>query len=95
VAATPAQCSTCMDGYYKEANNTCSACNVLNCEKCSGIDKCSSCKETFIPSLNNGDVCISCGNVIPGCSSCKWSIEFATSNSLKCDTCMTGYVLLN
>lgn len=80
------KCTVCERGYYKvegtgEAADTCTKCNVQNCEACLSKDTCIVCADGHL----NSDTCPSCTDA--NCKHC--SAEGAN----KCTECNNGYSL--
>ncbi|MBR1616626.1 hypothetical protein IJ670_00595 [bacterium] len=93
-------CTLCRSGYYLKDNHNCLAClNIAHCTACNGSNNsCTGCSQPYISTAGrcsmltceagqvlSGSSCISCSEIIPGCSDCN------TRGA--CSACSVGHYL--
>lgn len=95
LSSSIAECSACMDGYYKniDDNPTCNQC-LDDCKICSETGKCDTCDDDFY--LNSGDSCSECPFKCKTCSEidgvvtcdvCKDKFALKSATAKTCDVC--------
>ena len=76
---TSAQCTKCINGYYKSGNQ-CLAC-IQDCITCNNSNSCVKCYSHAY--LTSSGICVGCGSAIAHCMLCV--------SSTQCTTCRGGY----